>query len=521
MKMDRRKYFRVFFVLMLALSLLSNVALLRSSNQFNLDSLKWAIKSQFVNYQEFKDGKIPLLKLPKGAIDYSNFLNSSQDDQQIDLIKSVGSNFSIFGLGNGVGYSGLPKGLPDGIAKCAVKLGLNENLYFADKGKFRGETAFVFYQSDLTTISLEGSLLSGEKCEVKGRYKLQKSGTAWMLIEKINFDLSANQLPARFAIGPDNSIVLVTRLGEICQVTAASEMNRILVCQKTSIDFTKSKKNTNHGVKSILLNGKQLYVAYAVNDSNCNRLEIKRITLSRNYSTEISHQNIYRSPGCLNPETTNLNGIGGRMIFSNGAKTEIIFSLGNAEVWTGMETIKPKREYGTLLKLDLKSESVSTMSTGHRNPQGLCLLGDQLFSSEQGPDGGDELNQIKVGKDYGWPLESYGMPYGDFAPKGAKSGAFASHNISEKPLLSWVPAIAAGDLLCPNNAMRGAWSKSFLLATLKDSSIRRIVLDKGAIRVDERIPLGSRIRDISVNNKGQMIALTDEGSLIQIKLINR
>jgi glucose/arabinose dehydrogenase len=69
--------------------------------------------------------------------------------------------------------------------------------------------------------------------------------------------------------------------------------------------------------------------------------------------------------------------------------------------------------------------------------------------------------------------------------------------------------------------MRGAWSKSFLLATLKDSSIRRIVLDKGAIRVDERIPLGSRIRDISVNNKGQMMALTDEGSLIQIKLIDR
>ena len=97
MKMDRRKYFRVFFVLMLALSLLSNVALLRYSNQFNLDSLKWAIKSQFVNYQEFKDGRIPLLKLPRGAIDYSNFLNSNQDNQQIDLIKSVGSNFSIFG----------------------------------------------------------------------------------------------------------------------------------------------------------------------------------------------------------------------------------------------------------------------------------------------------------------------------------------------------------------------------------------------------------------------------------------
>jgi glucose/arabinose dehydrogenase len=521
MELDRRKHFRVFFLVILALSLVSNVVLLRSSNLFNLDSLKWAIKSQFVNFQEFRDGRIPLLKSSKGRIDYSNFLSSGQDDRQIELIKSIGSNFSIFGLGDGAGYSGLPKGLPDEIAKCAVKLGLNANLYFTDTGRFRGETAYVFFQSDLSTISLVGSLLSGEKCDVKGRYRLQKSGTSWMLSEKINFDLSANQLPARFALRPDNSLVIVTRLGEICQVTSSSAMNPKLACEKTSIDFTKSKKNTNHGVKSILLSGKKLFVAYAVNDSNCNRLEIKRIALSSDYSTEISHQNIYRSPGCLNSETTNLNGIGGRMIFSNREKTEITFSLGNAEIWTGLEVIKPQQEYGTLLKLDLKSKSISTISTGHRNPQGLCLMGGQLFSSEQGPDGGDELNQIKVGKDYGWPLESYGMPYGEFAPRGAKSPAFSSHKNSEKPLLSWVPAIAAGDLLCPNNAMRGAWSRSFLLATLKDSSIRRIVLDGGSIRVDERIPMGTRIRDISVNNNGQLVALTDEGSLIQIKLIDR
>jgi glucose/arabinose dehydrogenase len=102
-----------------------------------------------------------------------------------------------------------------------------------------------------------------------------------------------------------------------------------------------------------------------------------------------------------------------------------------------------------------------------------------------------------------------------------KTRNFGSHNSYTKPLLSWVPALAVGDLICPNNDIKGAWAKNFLLATLKDNSIRRLVLEDGIIRVDERIPLGSRIRDIYIDSQGKLIALTDNASIISIKLIDR
>jgi glucose/arabinose dehydrogenase len=209
------------------------------------------------------------------------------------------------------------------------------------------------------------------------------------------------------------------------------------------------------------------------------------------------------------------------MIFSNQQKSQITFSLGNAEIWTGLETITPKSNYGKIMNISLTTGRVTDISSGHRNPQGLCYLENQLYSSEQGPDGGDEVNAIARGKDYGWPAVSYGMPYGEFVSDRVKGRNFASHEGYEKPLISWAPAIAAGDLICPNSRVKGAWTRNFLLATLKDSSIRRLVLDSGAIRVDERIPLGFRIRDILITKSGQLLALTDEGSVIEIKLIDR
>jgi glucose/arabinose dehydrogenase len=519
--MRRKRYISIILTVLLISSISLNVGLLKSSNQLNVESLKWAVMSQYIKYQDLKNGKIQLINHKNKGIEYSKFLNEDQNDSQKELIKAVGANFSIFGLAQGAGFVGLPKGLPKKVAKCASRLKLDKDLYFTDKGMFLDKSAYVFYQGEVVTNSLVGSLILEDSCRVEGKYRLQKSVTSWVLSEHLDSGLSPEQLPARLTQTASGSQLTVTRLGEICPIRERKAKKVTLECTQAVIDFSDSEKHTYFGVKSILLDNRDLYIAYAINNKKCNRLEIKKVILNQNLEAIVSTRIYYRSPGCFNRETTSLNGIGGRMIFSDATKSKIIFSLGNAEIWTGLETIKPQKEYGNILLLDLRTKKSKIISSGHRNPQGICVSGQSIYASEQGPDGGDELNQIKQNKNYGWPSESYGLAYGEFVSNAVKSRNFGSHDLYTKPLLSWVPALAVGDLICPNNAIKGAWAKNFLLATLKDNSIRRLVLDDGAIRVDERIPLGARVRDIYIDSQGKLIAITDNGSIISIKLIDR
>lgn len=88
---------------------------------------------------------MPLITNPSGGIDYCRFLESQTNEAQIYLIKNIGLNFPIFGLGNGAGFSGLHKGLPEDVAECAVKRGLDKNLYSADQRTYGLITPFVFY----------------------------------------------------------------------------------------------------------------------------------------------------------------------------------------------------------------------------------------------------------------------------------------------------------------------------------------------------------------------------------------
>lgn len=366
-----------------------------------------------------------------------------------------------------------------------------------------------------------GSLVPLSSCKIEDKYRIQKSVTSWVLSQQAESNLDLNQLPARFAQISDEKLLVVTRLGEICPVSKNIDPKLDLDCSEAVIDFSNSQKNTHFGVKSILWGKDKLFIAYAANDRNCNRLEIKQFNWKSGMVDKKSNQLIYRSPECFNSKTTELNAVGGRMIFSDSSQEKIIFSLGNAEIWTGLETIRSQKEYGNILELDLQSKKSKVLSSGHRNPQGICKAGENLYSSEQGPDGGDELNLIVEKLNYGWPAESYGMPYGEFVPKPVKERSFGSHDSFAKPLMSWAPAIAAGDLICPSNKIKGAWSENFILATLKDNSVRRLVLDDGVIRVDERVPLGARIRDILVDQKGNLLAYTDSGAIIQMKLIDR
>ncbi|MBB4658431.1 PQQ-dependent sugar dehydrogenase [Parvularcula dongshanensis] len=147
-------------------------------------------------------------------------------------------------------------------------------------------------------------------------------------------------------------------------------------------------------------------------------------------------------------------------------------------------------------------------SYGHRNPQAITTLRGGVFEAEHGPRGGDELNLIERGANYGWPAASYGMDY-----SGAFITPFATWEGTEQPLVQWTPSIAPSSLTVYDGVLFPAWRGQLLMSALAYRHVRLIDPDD-PIRQEELFgELGSRVRDVAVAPDGSVwLALeADEG----------
>ena len=147
-----------------------------------------------------------------------------------------------------------------------------------------------------------------------------------------------------------------------------------------------------------------------------------------------------------------------------------------------------------------------TWSTGIRTPYGLAFAPDgRLWEVEHGPRGGDELNLIEPGKNYGWPLVSYGKNY-----NGVPIPSPDTRPELTKPVIYWVPIIAPGNLIFYNGAMFPQWKGSALISGLASTALLRITFDgKGGATPAERWDVGHRIRDVEVGPDGALWMLED------------
>ena len=146
-----------------------------------------------------------------------------------------------------------------------------------------------------------------------------------------------------------------------------------------------------------------------------------------------------------------------------------------------------------------------TWSTGHRTPYGLAFAPDgHLWEVEHGPRGGDELNLIEPGKNYGWPLVSYGVNY-----NGVPIPSPDTRPDLTKPVLYWAPVIAPGNLTFYKGKMFPQWNGSALVGGLGTKSLNRIVIAGATARSAERWDVGHRIRDVEVAPDGAVWMLED------------
>lgn len=152
----------------------------------------------------------------------------------------------------------------------------------------------------------------------------------------------------------------------------------------------------------------------------------------------------------------------------------------------------------------------SIWTFGHRNAQGLVVLPDgSVYQHEHGPQGGDELNRLRPGRNYGWPVITYGIDY-----TGARISPFTEYPGMEQPLVDWTPSIAPSGLTYYDGEAFSDWRGSLFVGGLAEQRIRRVELTAdGAVDRGPVFPeIQDRIRDVRTSPDGLLYVLTDSPS---------
>jgi glucose/arabinose dehydrogenase len=155
-------------------------------------------------------------------------------------------------------------------------------------------------------------------------------------------------------------------------------------------------------------------------------------------------------------------------------------------------------------------------SVGHRNVQGAAInpATGELWTHEHGPRGGDELNVTRAGRNYGWPVITYGREY--FGPAIGEGTAKAG---MEQPVHYWVPSIAPSGMAFHDGRGYPQWKGQLFIGALAARQLVRLELGDGdRVRAEERIAIGERVRDVREGPDGALYLLTDEdaGRLLRV-----
>lgn len=169
-------------------------------------------------------------------------------------------------------------------------------------------------------------------------------------------------------------------------------------------------------------------------------------------------------------------------------------------------------------------ESPYVYTLGHRNPQGLVITqsGDILLN-EHGPDGGDEINRVTRGNNYGWPVVTLGVDY-----SGAQISPFDRYDGMVNPLLDWTPSIAPSSMAIYNDGGFAVLKNTAIVTALKTKRVYAVPLEnlkKGSMVKGARLLLDkieTRLRDVAIDINGDILLLTDgeKGKVIRISPVN-
>jgi aldose sugar dehydrogenase len=212
---------------------------------------------------------------------------------------------------------------------------------------------------------------------------------------------------------------------------------------------------------------------------------------------------------------------GSRLLFDKDGY--LLFSIG--DMARGMDSQNPGKPTGKVFRInadgsipkdnpytDRKDALKAIFSIGNRNVQGIAQhpVTGELWATEHGPMGGDELNILKKGANYGWPIITYGVDY-----DGSIVSTVKVKEGMEQPITQWTPSIG----VCPAEFVTGnvfpLWKNNLLVGSLAFEEIRRLVIDKNKVVEDEILMKGvGRVRDLKIGPDGAMYVLLNAPDMV-------
>jgi glucose/arabinose dehydrogenase len=187
------------------------------------------------------------------------------------------------------------------------------------------------------------------------------------------------------------------------------------------------------------------------------------------------------------------------------------------DLFTARPYFEQRRHFGSRNPfVDKPGARPEIWTYGHRNPQGIARHphNGAIWIAEHGPQGGDEVNVLSAGNNYGWPLITYGEEYG-----GGKIGQGTHGSGLQQPLVYWQPSIGAGNIAFYTGDHYTDWQDSLLVAGLRLTRISRLELDGEGLGRETRLlaDLKLRIRDVQVGPDGLVYALAGGSRLIRLQ----
>jgi len=214
---------------------------------------------------------------------------------------------------------------------------------------------------------------------------------------------------------------------------------------------------------------------------------------------------------------------GGRMqIWEHQGKKSILLST-SADGLKNVDESDSKPQdnnsiYGKILVINIKNGDYEIFSKGHRNTLGLYanIQENIILNTENGPKGGDEINSIFFGKNYGWDIASYGTKYKE-SLRNQDYQLSHEDNGFEEPIFSFVPSIGITEIIKIENDFSKNWLNNYLIGSMNSRHVYRIKFDNNFIKAlfVEKIFIGERIRDLIylADEKKILLAMEETGTI--------
>ena len=307
-------------------------------------------------------------------------------------------------------------------------------------------------------------------------------------------------------------------------------------------------KSAYFGIKDVLIIPKtkdlsQVFVSSTDYDSSkkCYFLSVfeNEISISKNQFSSDDWKKLYSTKPCLSKHQGSKYFVTGSPFLGQSAGGRLSTD-GNGYVYLATGDFyfdgvneksvlqKPDSDYGKLLQISIKKVgTVKPIAQGFRNPQGLTFVGNGFYTTEHGPQGGDELNFVALNHpfyDFGWPSATFGTHYGsNHWPLDPNNNNHFTKKFT-LPKYTWIPSIGASNVIQVKETEKlSRWKNNLLVASLRGQSLYRGAFDnENNIYLMEYIKIGFRIRDlIQVNESFYLLEDSPTPTLWKLTLIQR